>query len=417
MRTAFLACCVVLLAGCSFLQDWGALRSGSDAGGGGMDGGAVDGGDRDAGADAGEPCNVCEAQGCDPTDSSICVEDGTGCFVCDLPGLGEGERCTIEEDCEDRLTCQQGLCLTPCATHEDCGASAIGDFCGVGDRTEPVCVARDCLPTEGLCDEGRICTIFYDFEDPSGSPHLGSACLPPYEDVLSGGDPCDGSRPCPDGFRCEADQPDGMPGSRRCLAYCFLDDPTADCALGETCRGIVTSSPEVFFQDRQLGYCVPATGSLHECVLDTDCLDADLGDLCRAGRCLRGCTADADCVGPNRCVTISGVGFCSRECGGAACTNGLACTDLNMDSVTECYPGCDGSDCPAGYACLDAVCVLSCSGPGDCPIHAPQCLDVNADGTFECVPAPLCTDPITCPAGLEVCRDANEDGATECNPS
>lgn len=424
MRTTILACCIPLLAsGCSFLQDWGALRSGSDGGGGGMDGGARDGGDVDGGADAGEPCNVCEAQGCDPVDATVCVQDGTGCFVCDTPGLGEGERCAIEEECEERLTCEQGLCLTPCGSHEECLGSAIGDFCGIGDRSaSAVCVARDCTPVVtpgGGCSDGRVCTIFYDASDDTAPP-VGTMCLPPTAETLGMNLPCDrlGAAWCTDGLGCTPDDT----GDHRCHVYCHLDDAAATCSPEEECRPLPGRTATL--DDRQLGTCLltdPPPPPRAQCATTMDCVDAGLGDECTAGRCLRSCSTDTDCPSGRRCFTTAGVGTCVESCSdtSAPCPNGLPCVDANADGTFECHPRCDaaGLACPSGFDCLFDVCVFRCNSGGDCPMHAPICTDVDLDGNRrECTPAPPCVDSATCPSEIGTCSDLDDDGVPECVP-
>jgi len=91
------------------------------------------------------------------------------------------------------------------------------------------------------------------------------------------------------------------------------------------------------------------TGSA--CLDDTDC-DAGAGLFCV---CKPG---EAGCVG------ALGVGFCSRACSGTVCGAGELCVDLTRGGAY--VPGGGDGGGPAGDVWRRALCLPSCSAPGDC---------------------------------------------------
>lgn len=414
MRSTSFVVAALLVGGCSFLQDWGSLRAGADGGGGGMDGGGIDGGGVDGGRDAGPDfdggdCTLCAEQGCDPADTTVCHYDpDVECDVCDTGLLHEGDECNEDSQCESFLVCRLGICLLACTDRSSCGASSLGDLCGVnGDAT--VCVDHGCDPTGEECG-GWVCALFTDVEDP-GDPERGSVCVPPIGGIAMGlGSACDASVSCLDGMLC-ADDGTGM---SLCRTACYPDeDPSGDCDGSELCAPIAGTS----YDGRALGVCTanPAANTL-ECTDPSQCTAAGLGDHCAAGRCLQACSTDADCVA-GRCVVVDGAGWCSRDCRpDGSCAGGYPCIDTDADGMSECYPACDSAgNCPSGYGCVDGLCVQPCADASECPVVVPQCVDVDSDpATLECAPSPRCGSVAECPAGYDLCEDQNGDGASEC---
>lgn len=364
----------LLAGGCSFLQDWGSLRGDTD--GGGMDGGATDAG-LDAGPDFdGGDCTLCNDQGCDPSDPSVCRYSAEAeCDVCDDPARAdESDQCGSTEECESFLVCANGICGYPCETSDDCGASAFGDVCAsAGDAA--ICVGHGCLPVDQECG-GWICTLFIDADD---SAEVQTTCVPPRTDPpLGRGSVCDpSSDSCIDGATCAAD---GF-----CRAYCWPDDPF-------TCAGDESCSPFGRTYDGQdLGICYPSASPDFECTDASQCEAAGRGDHCAAGHCIQACTTGADCPG-TLCVVRDGIGWCSGSCDGTAptCDDAFPCGDADSDGTFDCYPACDaGGGCPGEHVCIDGVCVAPCATETDCPVAASRCVDVDGDGNMECAPPPI----------------------------
>ena len=87
------------------------------------------------------------------------------------------------------------------------------------------------------------------------------------------------------------------------------------------------------------------------CLDDTDC-DAGAGLFCVCK------------PGEDGCVGALGVGFCSRACSGAVCGTGELCVDLTRGGAY--VPGGGDGGGPAGDVWRRALCLPSCSAPGDC---------------------------------------------------
>lgn len=257
------------------------------------------------------------------------------------------------------------------------------------------------------------------------------------------------SCPCPDGAYCDL-------ASDRCVLGCLED---LDCGEGSICesRACVTGCRD----DAACG-----RGSICEdavcragCRRDSGCESTEICErqLCRRGcredadcpvpgsrcdatalTCQTPCTADADCVGTERCVGSFCTAAClaDSDCGaGRVCGEGLcldACTSSDECALGMfcdltaggCREGCGGGatppdvercavgeacvlpDCPPGSPRCDYVCQTECRSVTDLCRSADDayysCFVSSASGE-----APRCRrdcriDP--CPAG-EVCTD------------
>lgn len=183
---------------------------------------------------------------------------GTRCVTAN--GLkGEGEACTVDDECRAKLTCVGGRCTPVCcaATNEPC----LGGLCNLtisldsaGKVTKQVCLYSEAcdLLTANACDNGDVCQI--------RDPEQGLAtCFPPSGFVPDLG-PCHFLNECADMENCL----DGTPTKAgKCRFYCYLNqpDPTSPpaglggCPVGQTCHKSPVAGAGFDFHVPNVGLC------------------------------------------------------------------------------------------------------------------------------------------------------------------
>lgn len=323
----------ILLAGCSFIDDWGSLRRTADAG-------TRDGGGHDGGRDSG----MCEQPSCDCASDEVCVEvDGCPvCVACDpCAGCGtqcvaidvtqqlcycehsriEGEVCDFPEECMRGLSCQDGACrrevaregescaARACAAGLDCVDSVCRQPCvssGECSAAYPDCEAGYCRGSSGgewePCGSGSSCDVGLECRDIGGTGF--TLCFRP----------CNSDADCPSAehTHCQDIEGDGLlecaPPSGCNFVY------GTGCAPDRTCGILYIGMPEAE------GYCFftrgtpqPAGGPCGEangCEPGSACFSDGV-----SGTCMRLCfTDESACLGGQTCNPV-GIPYMAREVG------------------------------------------------------------------------------------------------------
>jgi hypothetical protein len=338
---------VLLVSGCSFIDDWGGFTTDPDFDAGGLDGGdEVDAGDEeDAGADAGGCPLQCDEIVCD--DEQVCAIDpgGPGCVACfdcarcdgcttqcvsarpDVPddcycdaGLPAGSACEQTEECIDGLICSSSVCVDPPRG----GEAQLCTLAGGCSLPELECADPD---GDGTSTCVRSCS--FDGDCIGVSPECrGSFCA---RDERGEWEACDPLGVCNDGLTCRGLADISEPV---CFRNCTSDD---DC-VGSGFTSCVDADENGTLE------CVPTPCDF---VLDTGC---PVGQVCRLAylgsmstnaisRCIEPfdlrapdspCDRGNQCASRYECLTEdSGVSFnCYQWCytdGSTACVNGDPC--------------------------------------------------------------------------------------------
>lgn len=257
--------CAALVSACSFIDDWGRFRTGTDPG---QDGG-VDGGTRDSGTDSGSCRATCDP-GC-PV-GEVCKVDANGCAACEPEtSFREGDACVQGVDeCGGDLECL-GRCHRRCMTPDVC-TDTRWPLCASpsGVPNQPGhCLGYECDPRDPMACPGNACGI----AGLSGD-NAATACTsfvgPHGEDEVC--DPMAG-RYCQAGYLC---LPLGM-GPMTCRRFCGSD---ADCSTGRVCGGLAGSAGGVLTAGgTMLGLCVQPCGSDAECPMGQRC-GVEVGGFC-----------------------------------------------------------------------------------------------------------------------------------------
>ena len=247
------------------------------------------------------PCTVASCSGNKLNTPGTC----NGLGVCSAPGI---------ETCHP-FACANGACTTTCKTDADCddgiaclketcGPKRDGQLCGKGSE----CLSGFCV--DGLCCENACTGACRSCALASSPGH----CMP----VVAGNpDPramcaVQPASTCGTNGKCD--------GSGGCQKY-----PVNTVCAAETCVSSVYTPASMC---NASGQCV-APDSL-PCAPYT----------CNANKCFTGCTATAQCVTPNVCMSNS----CGLKANGASCT-----------TTAECKSG----FCAQGVCC-DQACTAAC---------------------------------------------------------
>lgn len=185
---------------------------------------------------------------------------GTQCVITN--GLkGEGQACSVDEECRAKLTCAVGRCAPVCcgATNEPC----LGGLCNLfiqldnaGKVNKQVChYAKACdLLTEKACDQGFDCHI----EDIKQGL---ATCVQPSGANVADLGTCHYLNDCADMEQCLGGTPTK---SGKCHFYCYLDQPDpaspiaglGGCPVGQNCKAKVDGL--IFdFNVENVGLCAP----------------------------------------------------------------------------------------------------------------------------------------------------------------
>jgi hypothetical protein len=250
-----------LLSACSFIDDWGRFRTGTDPG---QDGG-VDAGTRDSGT----PCPTSCDPGC-PV-GEVCKVDANGCAACEPEtSFREGDACVEGVDeCGGDLDCR-GRCLRRCMLSEDCTDSR-WPLCAVGSLAPDVgyCFGYDCDPRDPMSCGGNACEIAGISGDEAATVCTGSVG-PLGEDQVC--NPMEMAF-CQPGYLCTP----VTSGSMTCRRFCGSD---ADCVTGRVCAGVGGSAGGVLMAGgTMLGLCVQPCMTSAECPVGQAC-DLGIGGIC-----------------------------------------------------------------------------------------------------------------------------------------
>lgn len=270
----------------------------------------------------------------------------TGCTVttdvCDSTECGMGQECLDVDG--------SAVCLTPCATADDCPDD--GDPC-----TTAVCEA------DARVDEGTFCTTSaVDCGAELCDPETG-ACVECIDDD------CTAPQICVD---------------HACATTCTSD---GDCDDGLACNGTETCDPAAI--------CVPGTAP--DCDDGLDCTD----DACAEPD---GCTNTSLCPEEMPVCTSGGCVECVED---VHCDDGLVCNGAETcDPATGCVAG-TAPDCADEFGCTTDVCEEpgGCANINNCPEYLPFCA---LAGCFECVTSADCDDGLAC-NGEEDCDEGSCD--------
>ena len=327
--------------------------------------------------DAGGACNVGT---CDPQ---------TGCQYNKLNNVP----CDADKNaCTDNDQCKQGVCVpgpgkicddgNPCTTDSCDPASgctktvddgklcdADGDACTAADH----CVGAVCSAGKAVvCDNTNTCSK-------STCNSLSGKCV---GKAVQDGVPCDDSTVCTQGDVCKAGD---------CLGKIISCDDNNPCT-GNSCDPVTGCSA------------VNLEGLA--CDDDNPCT---VGDLCKAGACVKGaakaCDPGASCVA-GACDLTSGKCSYKNKVSGAPCEDGDACSEAD-----GCLDGtCQGktTNCDDGNACTNDSCdkVTGCAHKA----NTSPCSDGDA-----CTQSDSCANSLCVPGVLKVCEDNVLCTADTCN--
>jgi len=175
---------------------------------------------------------------------------------------GEGEACTVDEECRAKLSCAAGRCAPVCcgATNEPC----LGGICNLfiqldntGKVNKQVChYAQACdLLTDKACDPGFGCHI----EDNKQGL---ATCIQPSGDTAGDLGACHYLNDCHDMENCLG----GTPAtSGKCHFYCYLDQPNpaspgaalGGCPAAQICTANQVDGIPFSFGLPNVGLCAP----------------------------------------------------------------------------------------------------------------------------------------------------------------
>jgi cysteine-rich repeat protein len=389
---------------------------GGTAGDGGTGGGGTDGtggtmsptcgnGVVDSPLEDCDDANTDNSDGCKATCKWVCV-DATGCSdgdycngdeLCDAAKHvceGKGPPRNGHERCGENRYCQNGQCVDAavrcgdgfvfegveeCDDGDDVSQDGCENDCKFTCRTDDECEARNPCLGGTRCDrrDTHTCILGTPLPDNS-SCGTGLACragtctsLACGNGRVDGTEECDDGNPQP-GDGCEND----------CKFTCKADDPTRNCALGDTCAG--TSSCDA---------------STHRCTTATPRPDGSGcggSNVCRGGVCINPTlcgngTVDAaageDCDDQN---TVQDDG-CRTNCR-FTCRSAADCNDLNICNGTEACVGVLNSQ---GKACQPGVLALKGTRCGDNKVCiAGSCMDSTCgDGVVDTRRSEECEPP------------------------
>mgnify|MGYP007046914987 CR=1 FL=1 len=359
------------------------------------------------------PCYACTTAADCPAATGECVEAVcTEAGICAPAPVADGTACDDGDHCSAEDACASGVCASgPCACrqNDECAALEDGDLCNgtlfcdksaspwtclVLEPTIVTCPAVDTACRQAACDPKTGTCV----EVPGGE---GASC--------DDGDPCTETANCADGA-CV-----GGPDACECKE-------TADCASkddGDLCNGkhfcdkskepwqcaiapasIVTCS-DTDLDDCAGVVCVPASGACTATNLDdgTPCNADGHGcteDACSGGSCALGpvqgcaCMVDTDCLAYDDGDLCNGVPFCNQVEGHCApnpasivfcatATDGpceeTACVAASGDCALTPRPNgsaCDdGIPCTSDESCKNGACTFTqtscvCIGDADC---------------------------------------------------
>jgi len=332
------------------------------------------------------------------SDAGTTVLDGA------VPDSGTTVGCSSSRDCAVGQVCTNGVCVAPppvdagmgatpdVATNTGVDASADGSDGDAGMGATTVDTGTD-------GSDGGLCTTGTRTTECSASGR--SYCADLLNDRTDCG-ACNNS--CSAGQQC-------LQG--RCVSGCSAN---SDCAVGQvcvssTCRtppadaGACTTGTRTTVCSASGGsYCADLTSDNNDCgACGNQCA---AGLQCQQGRCLKLCSASADCGSLNICVS----GVCSYDpayAGGALCSTGprpavclagtgvLYCANLVTD-VTDC--GSCGHFCGSGSSCRMSHCDGELCGVGT----NRWCNGVCVDRLFDPTNCGVCGN--VCAAGQQCVR-------------
>lgn len=277
-------------------------------------------------------CQSCTTGVCELRDAGAVGGPSCAPFVCD--GISElcPDSCTSDEVCLDTFFCKlsDNLCQprengTPCTADDQCPerfcvdgvccATACDGQCEHCDSSG-ACVATEGAPLGGrdACAGHADCAGSCDGQERAqctGAKAEGSACgAAACSANIATFSTCDASSECRE---TSTDCDPYVCGETSCKTSCAKD---GDCKAGFSCVDEV---------------CVPSAGGgvCDEAGVKLTSADDEVTDctpfLCRAGECLRSCTASTDCQPGFACNTTQGNGVCESLSTGDAGPDDAGC--------------------------------------------------------------------------------------------
>ena len=291
---------------------------------------------------------------------------------CEMSGVNDGERCTIEGSPDLRICNEMRCALSTCGdglvdarVNEDCDE----DDDVSGDGCEPDCTFS--CTTASDCDDSNVCT-----DDTCGADHICSnapntaMCMLLGTSAMCAGGVCplgcgngrvDADETCDDG---NAVGGDGC--ERDCTPSCTMD---SDCEDGVACNGVATCGP--------VG--TPGPGA-RQCVAGAPAACPDDGNACTTERCEDG----VGCVSDGSANDVDADGSYARSCGGNDCddTNAMInpsqaevcgnrvdddCNSMTSDNTQTAYfVDCDRDGFATSMAGSMSVCTPPAGVPASC---------------------------------------------------
>lgn len=303
---------------------------------------------------------------------------------------GESE-CSNDSECPGAATCQGGVCEAPavtCTSDADCPTD---QTCGA----EGLCVGSPGdADGDGVADEDDNCpTVANPDQTDANEDGVGDAC----ENITEPGDctnssECSLDEVCVEGL-CELVECSLAAGEELCPADAVCVGTI--CRFAPTCGSDAGCVDVLGVCDRDSGRCVPGCSTNAECGgrRTTSCVDS---------ACVYACSSDAQCDDNETCTG----GYClQNECSGngiEGCPDGERC-----DGAGQCepYTACDDDD-----ACLaDEFC-----DAGICEPRVSCLSDLNC-GNGQICEGGFCRTAATCTTDAE-CEDGEDCVAGLCVP-
>jgi hypothetical protein len=334
---------------------------------------------------------------------------------------------------EVQALCQQnpvsGAAGAPCLTDGTCGGTP-GLKCLPQPTTNGLnlkrCTVGCTFGTGGGCDKPTVCQSSNDF-----LPTFSGACKLPGTTVTQVGKTCTNPAECGAAMsECQGDQiaTSGGSNARWGDGYCFqrCEAAQAECPAGALCVNMLTSPIDLGVSLDERRCLQTCRLGLADCRPQYACVETTGTN---PGVCIPKCYADSDCVDPQNhtCRTCDGVCVSKQNLNGKIgdvcdtddlCGTGQVCKKATSYSATKqctssCGRGC--GVCPANSVCAPLAtgeldCLLSCTGPGTCPMGL-RCADTPAGRA--CLP--VCTIINDCPVGQQ-CGSDGECSTPNVNP-
>ena len=368
----------------------------------------------------GNPCtdDTCDgAKGCVFTNNSAVCDDNNNCTIGDTCKDGT---CTpaAPSPCDDKNPCTTETCDPKggCKSENNTANCSDDNVCTVND----VCADAKCVSGKALvCNDGNSCTDdSCDAKAGCGFVNNLSACSD--NNLCSENDSCkDGAcqpgapKNCDDNNLCTTDSCDPKKGCVSNNNNIACSDNNV-CTDGDVCgNGLCNPGVAKICDDGNLcttDLCDAAKGCIQVSNGDA-CSDGNVcteSDVCVGGKCQPGkgklCDDGKPCT-DDYCDAVKG---CSTNNNSATCSDGDACTSLDVCKGGVCV-GSGGPNCDDGNPCTDD----SCDKLNACTHVANNnpCDDANV-----CTDGDVCKSTKCVPGAGKVCNDGKVCTDDSCDP-